>query len=144
MADRQSGDHMPIDWEAIERSPEFRELVARKKKFVAPRVAFFLLWYTGFVLLAGYAPDFMGERIYEGFTVGYALALTQFVMVWYLAWSYVRKADKEFEPLERQAVAHIEEGSITAYEAEKPRAGRFDRPSGAGAPSTGKPGGVTS
>jgi uncharacterized membrane protein (DUF485 family) len=92
-----------IDWEAVERSEEFQQLVGARRRFVLPRVVFFLAWYFGFVLLAGYAPGFMGERIYEGLTVGYALALTQFVMVWYLAARYLRKADSEFEPLERAA-----------------------------------------
>ena len=47
-----------------------------------PATIFFLVWYFGFIVLAGYAPDFMGESVYEGLTVGYVLALTQFVMTW--------------------------------------------------------------
>jgi uncharacterized membrane protein (DUF485 family) len=92
-----------IDWVAAERSPEFRELVARKRRFVIPATAFFLAWYLGFIALAGYAPDFMGESIYQGFTVGYALALSQFVMTWTLGWLYVRKGDREFDPLAERA-----------------------------------------
>ena len=91
-----------IDWEAAEASPEFRELVRRRKRFVVPATVFFLSWYLGFILLAGYAPSFMGESIYEGFTVGYLLALTQFVMVWGLAAMYLRKADRVFDPLAAQ------------------------------------------
>jgi uncharacterized membrane protein (DUF485 family) len=101
-------DPSAIDWQAIEASPEFQELVTRKRRFVLPATIFFLAWYLGFILLAGYAPDFMGESIYQGFTVGYALALTQFVMVWGLGAWYLRKADREFDPLERQAVQHLE------------------------------------
>ena len=60
-----------IDWEAVERSPEFRELIAKKKAFVVPATVFFLAWYFGFIVLAGYAPDFMGsEFIADGLTVG--------------------------------------------------------------------------
>ena len=76
-----------IEWAAIERSPEFRELVAKRRRFVVPATAFFLACYSGFILLAGYAPDFMGKSVYEGFTVGYALALTLFVMTWGLTWA---------------------------------------------------------
>jgi uncharacterized membrane protein (DUF485 family) len=93
-----------IDWEAVERSPEFRELIRRKKAFVIPATAFFLAWYFGFIILAGYAPDFMGrEFITDGLTVGYALALTQFVMTWALGWMYLRKADRVFDPLATRA-----------------------------------------
>ena len=109
--------HAGVDWEAAERSPAFRELIARQRRFVIPATVFFLAWYLGFIILAGYAEDFMGRSIYEGFTVGYLLALTQFVMVWVLAWLYIRKADKEFDPLrERAAQAALEARSQTPRE----------------------------
>jgi uncharacterized membrane protein (DUF485 family) len=92
-----------IDWVAAERSPEFRELIRTKRSFVVPATIFFLAWYLGFILLAGYAPGFMGESIYQGFTVGYALALSQFAMVWILGAWYLRKAGREWDPLERRA-----------------------------------------
>jgi uncharacterized membrane protein (DUF485 family) len=102
-----------VDWEAVERSPEFRELVARRRRFVLPATIFFLAWYLGFILLAGYAEDFMGSSIYEGFTVGYLLALSQFVMTWGLAAWYLRRADREFDPLEREVVELVERGQLT-------------------------------
>jgi uncharacterized membrane protein (DUF485 family) len=111
------------DWEAIERSEEFQELVRRKRRYVVPRVVFFLAWYLAFILLAGYAEDFMGERVYEGLTVGYCLALSQFVMVWWLAASYVRKADREFEPLEQKVAARFQ----TEADAATTSSGRFAR-----------------
>lgn len=96
MAEQRAG----IDWQAVERSPEFRELVRRKRAFVVPATIFFLAWYFGFIFLAGYAPDFMGrEFITDGLTVGYALALSQFVMTWVLGWMYLRKSDRVFDPL---------------------------------------------
>jgi uncharacterized membrane protein (DUF485 family) len=94
-----------VDWEAAERSPEFQELVRKQRRFVVPATIFFLAWYLGFIVLAGYAPDFMGESIYQGFTVGYALALTQFVMTWFLGWLYLRRADRDFDPLRERAAA---------------------------------------
>lgn len=96
-------DHSEIDWVAAERSPEFRELMSKRRRFVVPCIVFFMVWYFGFVILAGYAPDFMGGSIYEGFTVGYLLALTQFVMVWVLGYLYLRKSERVFDPLARKA-----------------------------------------
>jgi uncharacterized membrane protein (DUF485 family) len=94
-----------IDWRAIERSPEFRELTRRKNAFVLPATVFFLAWYFGFIVLAGYAPDFMGnEFLTDGLTVGYVLALSQFVMVWGLGWMYMRRADRTFDPLAQRVV----------------------------------------
>ena len=95
-----SAHHSEIDWIAAERSPEFRELEKRKKAFIIPGTIFFLSWYFGFIILAGYAPDFMGkEFLTDGFTVGYLLALSQFVMTWVLGAIYIRKSDREFDPL---------------------------------------------
>ena len=93
-----------VDWEEIERSPEFQELVKRRKAFVLPGTVFFLAWYMGFILLVAYAEDFMSRRVYEGLTVGYCLALTQFVMVLVLGLMYLRKADHEFDPLAEKAI----------------------------------------
>jgi uncharacterized membrane protein (DUF485 family) len=109
-----------IDWAAIERSPEFRELVARRRRFVIPATAFFLAWYVGFVLLCGYAPHFMGESIYQGFTVGYGLALSQFLMVWGLVWLYNRTATRVFDPLRERVVQSATRGV-------EGRRGRFER-----------------
>ena len=95
----------PVDWEAIERSPEFQELVHKRRSFVIPGTIFFLAWYLGFILLCAYAEDFMAESVYQGLTVGYCLALTQFAMVFILGIWYLRKADHEFDPLAEKAIA---------------------------------------
>lgn len=120
-----------VDWERIERMPDFQELVARRRRFVLPATIFFLLWYFGFVILAGYAEDFMGTSIYEGFTVGYALALTQFAMVAVLGLWFLRYSERNLDPLRERVAQHALE------EAGEPAAvggqhgvheGRFDRP----------------
>ena len=88
-----------VDWKAIERSPEFRELISRRRRFVLPATIFFLAWYIGFILLTGYAQEFMAESVYEGLTVGYCLALTQFVMVAVLGIMYLRRSERVYDPL---------------------------------------------
>ena len=93
-----------VDWPAVEQSPEFQELVAARRRFVLPATIFFLAWYIGFILLAGYAPDFMAESVYQGLTVGYCLALTQFVMVGALGLMYLRRSEKVFDPLADELV----------------------------------------
>ena len=126
-------DHVPrtddaprrdIDWEGIEASPEFQELVRTRRSFVLPATIFFLAWYMGFVVLAAYAEDFMSERVYQGLTVGYCLALTQFVMVLVLGIMYLRRADKVYDPLAAKAIERW-----THLDTDAARAGRAeDRP----------------
>jgi len=109
------------DWERIERSPEFQELVHKRRSFVVPATIFFLSYYMGFILLCGYAEDFMASSVYEGLTVGYCLALTQFLMVFVLGIMYLRKADREYDPLALKVVEMAEHGELT------PAGGRFER-----------------
>jgi uncharacterized membrane protein (DUF485 family) len=108
------------DWERIERSPEFQELVRKRRSFVVPARIFFLAYYMGFILLTGYAEDFMASSVYEGLTVGYCLALTQFVMVFALGIMYLRRADRDYDPLAQKVVDMAERGELAP-------AGRFDR-----------------
>ena len=106
-------ERLSYEWERIERSPEFQELVHKRRSFVLPATIFFLAYYMGFILLCGYAPDFMGESVYEGLTVGYCLALTQFVMVGTLGIWYMRKADREFDPLADKVVEMASRSDLT-------------------------------
>ena len=99
-----------VDWNAVEQSPEFGELVAARRRFVLPATIFFLAWYIGFILLAGYAPDFMAESVYQGLTVGYCLALTQFVMVFTLGYMYLRRSDRVYDPLAAKVVEKATRG----------------------------------
>jgi uncharacterized membrane protein (DUF485 family) len=129
IADGGPDHHPEIDWIAAERSPEFRELITKKRRFVVPATIFFLAWYFGFIILAGYAEDFMGESIYEGFTVGYLLALSQFVMVWTLSWLYLRRAEREFDPLARKAAETALQAGRRGRADDDFSAGREVRPS---------------
>jgi uncharacterized membrane protein (DUF485 family) len=117
-----------IDWEEIEHSPEFQELVRKRRSFVLPATVFFLSYYMAFILLAGYAPDFMGSSVYEGLTVGYVLALTQFVMVFTLGILYLKRSERVFDPLSQAAIERYVEDEDPALEGD-----RFDRATGAGA-----------
>jgi uncharacterized membrane protein (DUF485 family) len=114
-----------IDWEAIEVSPEFQELVRTRRSFVVPATIFFLAWYMGFIVLAAYAEDFMSERVYEGLTVGYCLALTQFVMVLVLGIMYLRRADRVYDPLAAKAIERWTYLDTDAARAERAEERRF-------------------
>src|SRR5215210_2539870 len=101
---RAGGGADRVDWVAAERSPEFQELRKRKRAFILPATIFFLAWFFGFILLTAYAEDFMAESVYEGLTVGYCLALTQFLMVLVLGVLYLRRSANVFDPLAARAI----------------------------------------
>jgi uncharacterized membrane protein (DUF485 family) len=122
-----SSHHPEIDWDAAAESPEFKELVHKRRSFVIPVLAFVFIWYFGFIALAGYAPDFMGERLIDGFTVGYALALTQFLMTWFLGWLYLRKSDRVFDPLAKRAADRALKHRTAPGDGDGDGAREFDR-----------------
>ncbi|MBA2794571.1 MAG: DUF485 domain-containing protein [Thermoleophilaceae bacterium] len=103
------GADQAIDWQAIERSPEFGELVAARRRFVVPAAIFFLIFFLTYLLLAALARDFMSIQIVDGFTVGFALALSQIAMTWAITFLYLRRAGSVFEPLEQRAAAVAEQ-----------------------------------
>ena len=107
------GPSVAIDWIAAEQSPEFKELMKKRRAFIVPATIFYLGWFIGFILLTAYAEEFMGESVYEGLTVGYVLALSQFIMVWVLTWVYLKRADKVFDPLARKAAERALEAGST-------------------------------
>jgi len=122
-----------VDWDAAEASPEFQELVGARRRFVLPATIFFLTWYFAFILLAGYAEDFMGDSVYQGLTVGYCLALTQFLMVFVLGLMYLRRAENTYDPLARK----VAENAGAALEAEPQSAVPESRAQRRGAASAG-------
>ena len=91
---------------------------------------FFLSWYMGFIVLTAYAEDFMSERVYQGLTVGYCLALTQFVMVLVLGIMYLRRADRVYDPLAAKAIEQW-----TDLDTDEARRGRAEEPRFSTAPS---------
>lgn len=80
------------DWEAIEKDPDFRKLVAEKRSFIVPATIFFIVYYFALPVLVGYFPDFMDEYVIGKINIAYLFALSQFFMAWILMAMYVKRA----------------------------------------------------
>jgi uncharacterized membrane protein (DUF485 family) len=129
-----AGPEVPgYDWEALEHTPEFQELIHKKKAFVLPATIFFLSYYMAFILLCGYAQDFMGSSVYQGLTVGYVLALTQFVMVLVLGLMYLKFSNDAYDPLRERVIEMAERTT-----AERGRAGHESAAPGGPATTSGE------
>lgn len=81
-----------------QQSPEFQELRSRLRRFVFPMTAFFLIWYSAYVLLGAFAHDFMATRVFGNINVGLLLGLAQFVTTFVITGLYVRFANSELDP----------------------------------------------
>ena len=95
-----------IDWRAIERSADFRELVRRRRRFTVPAAVVFFSSMVAFLLLMALADDFMGSQIVDGLPLAWVGAAFQVFLTWAVTWLYLRKADRDWEPLARRAAAH--------------------------------------
>jgi uncharacterized membrane protein (DUF485 family) len=84
----------PVNWEAIEAKPAFRQLLSRKARFIIPATIFFLVYYLALPVLVGYFPDLMKKRVWGEVNIAYVFALSQFFMAWIMAFLYVRVAAK--------------------------------------------------
>lgn len=79
------------DWDRVADEPEFKELLASKRRFIVPATVFFIVYYFALPVLVGYAPGLMDTRVL-GVNIAYLFALSQFFMAWAVAALYVRAA----------------------------------------------------
>jgi uncharacterized membrane protein (DUF485 family) len=100
-----------FDWLAIERSTEFKELVAKRRKIITPLTIIWLVVSIGYLLLAAFAPGIMGWQVADGLPFAWLAAISQVILTWAITWSYLRAADSVLEPLEERA-ANVAERKV--------------------------------
>jgi uncharacterized membrane protein (DUF485 family) len=79
-------------WDALAAEPEFRSLVRARRWFIVPATIFFIAFYLGLPVSAGFAPAIMSRPAIGPLTWAYCYALAQFVMAWGLLAAYLRRA----------------------------------------------------
>lgn len=80
-----------IDYEAVEKSSQFKRFLDNKKKFIVPFTVFFLIFYFTLPVLTSYT-TFLNTPVFGDISWVWIFAFAQFVMVWVLCTIYVRKA----------------------------------------------------
>jgi uncharacterized membrane protein (DUF485 family) len=89
-----------VDWEAIERSPTFQELVRGRRRFA---------WVAGtigiglgvlYVVLAGVDPDLMGTHVLGSMSLGFVGGVGLIVLTWIITAAYMWRSDRVWAPLE--------------------------------------------
>lgn len=81
----------------VAASPEFAELKRSFRAFIFPMTALFLVWYFLYVLLAAYAPGFMGTKVWGNINIGLLLGLGQFVSTFAITMAYRSWANKKYD-----------------------------------------------
>ncbi|WP_085914171.1 MULTISPECIES: DUF485 domain-containing protein [Pseudonocardia] len=103
-------------YQQVQATPEFQALRTRLRRYVFPMTAVFLVWYLAYVLLAGYAPEFMAIRVVGTITVGLLIGLGQFVSTFVITTLYVRFAERELDGPAAELRARVETGLAGAPE----------------------------
>lgn len=81
-------------WILLAQSPEYRQLLTEKRRFIVPATVFFVVYYFSLLVLVGWCPKAMSAPVVGDVNVAYLFALSQFFMAWTLAFLYVRKASQ--------------------------------------------------
>ncbi|MEV4888023.1 DUF485 domain-containing protein [Nonomuraea sp. NPDC050547] len=102
-------EHDASVYERVQQSSEFQELKRRFRAWTFPMTVAFLVWYLLYVVLSGWARDFMGIQVLGNINVGLILGLLQFVSTFLIAWAYSRHAEKKLDPLADKLRHEVEE-----------------------------------
>ena len=92
-----------MNWTAIDADPRFRELHARKTRFLWGLMAFSVVYYFLLPIGAGYFTDLYKVKLWGPINVGLVFALSQFIVAWGIAYFYARRASRFDEMAERIA-----------------------------------------
>jgi uncharacterized membrane protein (DUF485 family) len=93
------------DWEAIERSPDFKALVASRRRFVTLWGGAAVVLCAALVVVAYLAPQVLGDAL--GWVIGVGLI----VLTWIVSLAYLRRSDRAWAPTEQRIVASTREAT---------------------------------
>ncbi|AYF97728.1 DUF485 domain-containing protein [Protaetiibacter intestinalis] len=99
-----------VDFAGIQQSDRFQQLKKRHRSFVFPVLALALVWYFAYVLLAGYAPDFMAIPVFGSVNVGLLIGLGQVATTFIITMVYVSYANRKLDPLAEELRDDAEAG----------------------------------
>jgi uncharacterized membrane protein (DUF485 family) len=124
-------DPVTPDWEAIERLPEFRELVAGRRRFASRAGALGIGCGAAYVVLAATAHGLMGTRLAGSLSLGFAGGVALVLLTWAITFAYLRRSTRVWAPLE----ARVRELAAALPAGEPERRDRF-APAPSGVPVT--------
>ncbi|MEO9386769.1 MULTISPECIES: DUF485 domain-containing protein [Chromobacterium] len=90
----------------IQSNPKYLELVHKKTSLGWTLAIVMLAIYYGYILVLAFAPGVLGQPLYQGatMTVGIPVGVCIILSAFALTGIYVRRANREFDPLTQQIV----------------------------------------
>lgn len=102
----------PVDFDAIRNTERFQSLRRRHRNFVIPVTVASLVWYLLYVVLAGWAREFMSAPVFGSVNVGIILGLAQFVTTFAVTTLYVSFANRKLDPTAAEIREELEEEGV--------------------------------
>jgi len=95
---------MALTLEALVSSPEYLALIRKRNRIIWPLLVLTVAAYVGFILSIAFVPHALGTTIGGGVvSVGILLGLALIFFNFVITFIYVRRANRELEPL----IAHV-------------------------------------
>ena len=93
-------------YEHVKNNPKFHELVVRRSRLAWGLSSIILVIYFAFILLIAFAPEILGQPIYDAssITVGIPIGVFIILSVFILTGIYVRKANKDFDQVIQELI----------------------------------------
>ena len=97
----------------IKANPKFQALVQTRSRYAWMLSLTVLVIFYGFILLVAFNPALMATRLGEGslVTLGPVVILSMFVLFWVLTALYVKRANGEFDELNRAILQDVQRGA---------------------------------
>lgn len=106
----------------IKANPKFQELVQRRSRYAWLLSLTVLVVFYGFILLVAFDPATMATRLggeASLLTLGPVVILSMFVLFWVLTALYVKRANGEFDALNRAIVEDAQKGAAAPVKGAK-------------------------
>jgi uncharacterized membrane protein (DUF485 family) len=104
-----------IDWRAIERMPEFQQLVTGRRRFAWVAGGIGIGFGVLYVVLVATAPGLTGTTLVGSFSLGFAGGLWLILLTWAITLAYLRCSARVWEPLEVRVRERVEAGDVPEY-----------------------------
>jgi uncharacterized membrane protein (DUF485 family) len=97
-----------LNWGAIDTDPRFQELHRRKSRFLWGLMIFSVIYYFLLPIGAGYFQDLYKIKVWGPVNIGLLFALSEFVVAWWIAYYYSRRANADFDSMAAQLVREFD------------------------------------
>lgn len=98
-------------YQRIHENPRFQELVAKRERFAWILSAIMLGLYLAFILLIAFEPQVLGTKLSPGSSItwGIPIGVGLIVSAFVLTGIYVRRANGEFDRLNREVLKETQQ-----------------------------------